>query len=116
MVLSPRTGCWEKRWAEVCVLTFTSVVGLTLLVSRGALALVRAHCVDAVPTLTETGDGLTFIHIYSKKSKDVGKCSHGNRERSMPARWECCEKAALLQVGGFTFPHAITHQMTLEIR
>lgn len=36
---------------------------------------------------------------------------------SIPAQWDCYEKeAALLQVGGFTFPHAITHQITLEIK
>lgn len=38
-------------------------------------------------------------------------------ECSIPAWWECYEKeAALLQVGGFTFPNAITHQVTLELR
>ena len=38
-------------------------------------------------------------------------------ERSTPAWCECYEKeAALLQVGGFTFCNAITHQITLEIK
>lgn len=70
------TPCWAvgRRRTQVSALTFTSVAGLALLVSRGAFALVRTHRVDAVATLAEAGNGLTFIHIYRKKNKDVRKC------------------------------------------
>lgn len=63
--------CWAVWWscADVCSLTFTSVAGLALLVSCRAFALIRTHCVDAVTTLAESRNGLTFIHIYRKKKQ-----------------------------------------------
>lgn len=69
----------EAVQMDVCSLTFTSVAGLTLLVSCRAFALIRTDCVDAVTSLTEARNGLTFIHIYGEKSKDIRKYSHCNR-------------------------------------
>lgn len=68
----------EAVQMDVGSLTFASVAGLTLLVSCRAFALIRTYCVDAVTSLTEARNGLTFIHIYREKSKDIRKYSHCN--------------------------------------
>lgn len=67
--LSPVT---HSRYGCTFIDVFTLLVGLTLSVTRGAFALIRAHSVDAVSSSTQSRDGLAFVHVLACTGADVG--------------------------------------------